>query len=219
MTEDHQQDAYSSDEEERDYRYNCDQLRTKIQGAIEKSGVEQFLQDVQCDKNAYLRFMSYKGKLIGNTNPLFQLGNKYFDRLQKDTPRPPSKRIKVIESDYVQKVESVDLPEEIPIYDTCDEVREKINHFLDTKVMTKTDFTRYLGVNSNSLRTFMLVTGDKKGAGNCTYPKAYRFFERYRIACDEPKTPQRIALEQSMPQGFETVNERTLKKDGTKGPE
>jgi hypothetical protein len=212
MTEDHPHD-YSSDEEDRDYKFNCDQLRTKIQQQIEKSNLEEFLKEVQCDVNSYLRFMSYKGKLVGNTNPLFISANKYFEKLQPPTIRTPAKRIKVIESDYVQKVESIDMPEEIPIYDDCDKVRSNINHFLDTKVMTKTDFTRYLGVNSNSLRTFMLVSGERKGAGNCTYPKAYRFFERYRIASGQGKDPKRLEVEEKMPLGYETVNERTLKKE------
>ncbi|MCJ1362704.1 hypothetical protein MMC16_001810 [Acarospora aff. strigata] len=104
----------------------------------------------------------------------------------------------------------------VPIYDTCDEIRAKINSFLDSKPpipgatikagiekpYTKKTFLEHIGgLNGNSLRRFLDARGERSGAENGVYYGAYCFFEKRRIFNDEPKSAARLAAEKKYPNG------------------
>lgn len=56
------------------------------------------------------------------------------------------------------------------MYDSCDEIRRKINAFLKTGEMTQKQFLEEIGkVNSNSFGRFMKMKGQDAGASNGTY--------------------------------------------------
>ncbi|KAI5837773.1 hypothetical protein DFP73DRAFT_566647 [Morchella snyderi] len=94
---------------------------------------------------------------------------------------------------------------EVPIYDSCDEIRRKIRAFFrDPKYakVTQKRFREEIGnVNSNSYRRFMEKKGEGSGAENGTFTGAYIFFEKKRIYENKPKGKKRIESEQDYPLG------------------
>ena len=90
------------------------------------------------------------------------------------------------------------------VYDTCPQLVKKIKDFLEeTEGLSKKNFLQYalLGVNSNSLNTF-LAGKRQDQAGNITYRRAYVFFEKLRILEGEPKSSARLMNEIEHPYGF-----------------
>ena len=103
---------------------------------------------------------------------------------------------------------------DFPVYDTCDDVRKKALEFIQSQGETTTSFLRMIDVNSKSWKSFMEFRGSnsmslycQKGAGNSAYPKAYAFFEKLRIARNEPKTQKRIKFEAENPNGYSLKHE------------
>lgn len=101
----------------------------------------------------------------------------------------------------VQSVTSVQ--DDGVVYDTCPQLVKKIKDFLAQPGLSKKNFLQFalLGVNSNSLNTFLAGKGQDQ-AGNITYRRAYVFFEKLRILEDEPKSSARIMNEMEHPFGF-----------------
>lgn len=90
------------------------------------------------------------------------------------------------------------------VYDTCPQLVKKIKDFLEeTEGLSKKNFLQFalLGVNSNSLNTF-LAGKRQDQAGNITYRRAYVFFEKLRILEGESKSSARLMNEMEHPYGF-----------------
>lgn len=160
-------ESEDSDSDAEACRLNCDQLRARIVEYCKTVTTEEFVQKISVDIMDLKRFMSYKGFKVGQTNPVYVQANKLFDSIDKKDMKVKheQKKVKVVDNDYIKRILAVDLPYNIKVYDDCDLIRKKINDFIDSKIITKTDFTRVLDINSNSLRTFLMVNGVKKGAG------------------------------------------------------
>ncbi|KAK0657073.1 hypothetical protein B0T16DRAFT_488269 [Cercophora newfieldiana] len=75
------------------------------------------------------------------------------------------------EDDYMYLVE------DLPIDQNCDQVRRKINRFLDAGEMTKTAFANKIGVSMKSLNNFLAEHGANKGSGSASYDCAWAFFK------------------------------------------
>ncbi len=103
----------------------------------------------------------------------------------------------------------------VPIYDTCSEVRRKINALLGKdnnkpengipgefkkdgtpKPYTKAAFVRAVDASSKQLDTFMKAKKMMGGGDSAIYPKAYMFFEKKRIFEGKKKTAGRLKVEQ-----------------------
>jgi len=97
------------------------------------------------------------------------------------------------------------------VYDSCPELVKKMKDFLDEPGVTKSDLCAALGgINSNSLRTFLM--GKKQDqCGNVTYLRAYAFFEKKRIMEGKKKTARRVKNEAEKPTGFSLEKERAGK--------
>lgn len=111
----------------------------------------------------------------------------------------------------------------MPVYDTCDEVRRKINNHLLTPGLTQAQFcrdllamlhgTRFTGLQSKQLNDFRSKRGPRAGCSSSVFYAAYVFFERARIAEGRPKSQHRLNMEYIWASrgGFE------LKHDGRHG--
>lgn len=60
----------------------------------------------------------------------------------------------------------------------CDQVRRKINTFIESGEMKVTQFQKEIGANSKSYGSFMKMKGPMKGIDNSTMSGAYRFFKK-----------------------------------------
>lgn len=93
----------------------------------------------------------------------------------------------------------------VAVYDTCDEVRRKINAHLRTPGLTQTEFCRAAyaqlraprckGIQSKQLADFRAMKGARAGARSSVFYAAYVYFEKLRIALNRPKTAHRETME------------------------
>ncbi|KAK4934767.1 hypothetical protein LTR10_024043 [Elasticomyces elasticus] len=94
----------------------------------------------------------------------------------------------------------------VSVYDTCDDIRTKINKYLrDTPHATNASFVREvnraLGEDSSrhtaaqGLSRFLGNKGPGKGAESTAFYAAYVFFEKLRIKQGKPKSKKRLDME------------------------
>ena len=107
------------------------------------------------------------------------------------------------------KIEEVELDDDAAdedgnayVYDNCDVVRRKCSRFLASGLTTKTAWLKAMGVNPNSFNGFMNFNGKGAGAGNCSYVRAFVFFEKLRVLEKKPKSKLRVTNEARWPTGY-----------------
>ncbi|KAI0476564.1 hypothetical protein GGR56DRAFT_694136 [Xylariaceae sp. FL0804] len=111
--------------------------------------------------------------------------------------------------------------DEVPVYDTCDEVRRKLAaHLRKTPGLTQAQLCRDLyaqlhvprikGIQSKQLADFRGGRGARTGARSTIFYAAYVYFEKLRIARGQPKSAHRETMEDLWPAGFERdIDNRT----------
>jgi hypothetical protein len=67
------------------------------------------------------------------------------------------------------------------ITENCDQIRRKIQSFINSGEMKVTEFQRQLECNSNSYSRFMGQNGPSKGVNSDVYGAAFRFFRRREL--------------------------------------
>ncbi|KFX92300.1 hypothetical protein O988_07329 [Pseudogymnoascus sp. VKM F-3808] len=93
--------------------------------------------------------------------------------------------------------------ENVPVYDTCDKVREKIRAFLCQDGVTQAAFLREIAktfgngriIQVNMLNRFLGKEGPKSGNVSSIFYAGYVFFEKMRIKDGKPKTAFREEME------------------------
>lgn len=94
----------------------------------------------------------------------------------------------------------------VSVYDTCDEIRKKINAHLKTPGLTQAQFCRDLyaqlnaptikSIQSKQLADFRAGKGSRTGAKSTVFYTAYVYFEKLRIAQGKPKSKHRETMEE-----------------------
>ena len=225
-------DCDDQSDEENFFKYDCDQLRRKIKAFLASGKMTQtaFLKETNVNSNSFRRFMSYKGPFTGSDNGMYSGGNKFFAKLEatkagtssssdvsksnvsssnNSSSKVNDKKSKADKEDalaiFLAKLESVPVETGgFPLLEDCDMVRKKILQFLEKepKLMTKAAFCRHLGINSNALSRFITYSGPFEGCNSNVYTKAFGFFERKRLAFNEPKSKRRLDFEAKFPDGL-----------------
>jgi hypothetical protein len=122
-------------------------------------------------------------------------------------------------------LENEDTGGPIPIYDTCDDLRTKINrHLRTTPGISNAAFIRDLNaalpaatdaphVSPRMLTTFLNGKGSIKGSESPVFYAAYVFFEKLRVKQGKPKTKKRVEMERVWgKEGMETDDWMTHKR-------
>ncbi|KAF4040343.1 hypothetical protein GN244_ATG07538 [Phytophthora infestans] len=165
--------------------------------------------------------MSGPAKGAGNTTlhgaSLFFYRREKRAKIEKTTQNSKDKKRKAAEQreekakkkkdglDLLERIEEIELEDEnVPVYDDCDDIRQKISEFLGEKIVTQAAFLTALGVSANNLHYFMGIRrGARSGAETVVYRKAYTFFEKKRIIEGGAKTKKRLENEERTgPKGF-----------------
>lgn len=108
------------------------------------------------------------------------------------------------------EVSSIHLEEEeeekVSIFDTCDDIREKVKTHLSSSEMTRAAFMRLMcsaafpvsqkGIQDRQLANFQSQTGAKRGCESNVYYAAYVYFEKLRLKRKEPKSQKREEMEE-----------------------
>lgn len=89
----------------------------------------------------------------------------------------------------------------MPIFDTCDDVRKKLNESL--KYTTQVKLSRELNellptssVSSRQLGSFLKFKGPQAGAHSIAFYAGYVYFEKIRVKEDKKKTAKREKMEE-----------------------
>jgi hypothetical protein len=170
--------------------------------------VTHFLRECNINSNSYGRFMKLKGPYSGAANQTYEAAFIFFKKRELAGIKPAKKKAKAEALDrfdvsdpellLVGEIEGV-----VEIYDTCDEVRRKINAHLREDGVTKAGLCRALGkmtpsgtpINGKSLDDFLRKKGADAGNSSNTFYAGYVFFEKLRIKHGKPKSKFREEME------------------------
>ena len=108
--------------------------------------------------------------------------------------------------------------ESVPIYDTCDDVRKKINDHLKLPGITQAGFSRELSelmpsnkVQPKHFKKFLAFKGPRGGGHSPVFYAGYVYFEKLRISQGKKKSAKRekleevrILIETTLPHGCNT---------------
>eukprot|EP01083_Nonionella_stella_P317754 1158435_1 len=216
--------------DENDPKWNCNQIRNKIRKLLSTPGfkITHWLRELDINSNSYQRYMKLKGKWNNTSNQTFCSAHGYFmkqeelkkkekakekNKSAKQKKKDAAKRKKEKENakrkveqilEGIKQVEQNGYDEDGAIFDDCNDVRKNVLLFLKRGVMTKSRFLKEIGnVAFNSYSSFASMGPLKlSGASNQTYPKAYHWLEKLRIAEGVNKSKKRLQNEDYYPDGF-----------------
>jgi hypothetical protein len=221
---------------------NCDQVRRKIRNLID-SGIKtkDFVDAINVSTTAYYRFMSQSGPEKGRTSDTFTNAMDYLQKLESgDAVKPVAKKVKTSTTSSsgvssarpksdATPASSVKVPtsvtakevvlpgemtDSVCVYDTCDDVRRKINAHLQKTPGPQAEFLRTLmsqyhtqpkKIQSSQLQKFRSMKGPDAGNTSAVFYAAYVFFEKQRIEQGKPKSAKRAQMEEIYPGGMDLI--------------
>lgn len=198
------------------YKWNCNQIRTKINQLL-RSGemkVTEFQRSLDINSNSYGRFMKLKGPYSGSENQTYYAAHRYFLKREREGRKMPKPK-KVKEEDLAKwDVSDVHIDgeesDDLPIHDTCDDLRPKIQAHLRNPGVTQAALCREIGimyhpvrpVQSKQLSDFLKKKGPTSGSSSVVYYGGYLYFEKLRIKTGAKKSKKRIEVEQRVAGGM-----------------
>lgn len=187
---------------------NCDKVRRNIRAFINagEMRVAEFQRTLGVSSNAYVRFMSQRGHDKGSGCDTYTEAFKFFKKRElQGLQFPRKKKAKTLLADSDVSMIRLDGEAgcEVPVYDSCDEVRKKINTFLRTSGMSQAAFLReiaksYSGdkkIQPKSLADFRGKRGASAGNMSSVFYAAYVYFEKLRVREGKAKSKHRQAME------------------------
>ncbi len=211
--------------------WSANQVRSKIRQFINSGEMKvgEFQNKFGIGSGSYSRFMSQNGPDKGMQSDTFWITAEFFKRRELaglKMPRAtkkrkisstsggesagPSKKEELKAQKDANDVSDIHLDGEdtdsVPIYDTCDDVRTKINRFLrETPGASNASFIRLIDATLSSssnkptarqLPTFLGKKGATAGADSAIFYASYVFFEKLRVKRNKPKSKKRQEMEE-----------------------
>ena len=198
-----------------EFDLNCNQIRTRI-NAFLNSGemkVTHFQRELGINSNSYQRFMKLRGPWKGIDNQTMKKAYLFFKKRElAGVKTPTKKKVKVDTREEKEKwdVSGIHLDgeeeENVPVYDTCDDVRRKINAHLREAPTSKAEFLREIckafptqpgkRLQSKQLQDFLGHTGATQGRSGAVFYGAYVYFEKLRVKGGKEKSAKRLEMEE-----------------------
>ena len=184
--------------------------------------IGEFHHAIGVSGKSYRGFMAQTGTMGGAGSDAYPAAFVFFKKRELMGIQRPKKVKKVKKEDKEALEKEHDLTGitiegesngKVPIYDSCDEVRKKINAYLKNPAMTQAGFLRAIAqthpegkkFQSKSLNDFMGKRGADAGNTSGVFYAAYIFFEKLRIKEGNPKSKHRLEMEKIHGrQGFDT---------------
>ncbi|BEJ12822.1 hypothetical protein CspHIS471_0212820 [Cutaneotrichosporon sp. HIS471] len=212
-------------------KWNCNQVRTRIRSFIDNGGmkVTEFQRAIGVNPVPYRNFMAQDGPYKGENSSVYGQAYFFFREREERGLKMPRKRAKaapavpaaasattsstaaaapkkgraVALTDFGDIRLAGEETRSVKVYDSCDEIRRKINAHLQLPGVTQASFLRdvagQLGAGRNiqgvQLTAFRSKHGPDEGASSCVYYGAYVFFEKIRIQDNKPKSKHRLGME------------------------
>lgn len=183
--------------------------------------VGEFQDELGISPASYRRFMNQTGVRQGEGSDAYMNACRFFKKreLQGLKVVPPKKKARSSvggkdagKSEKQKAADAIDTGDvkldgedegEVPVYDTCDELRKKVRAFLKKDGVTQAALCRGISaclpgdqvVQARQLTTFMGKSGPTRGNNSPIFYGGYVFFEKLRIKDEKPKTKFRLEME------------------------
>ena len=206
---------------------NCDQVRRKINRFLDcgEMGKGAFAETIGSSSTALNRFLSQSGRDKGSGSEVFLNAWAFFKKRDMMGLKMPTKKQKTAAnstagtkakagakggSSAAVDISDIHLEGEeddaVPVYETCDEVRRKINAHLKKPGVTQAQFCRDMyaqlhsekkpgNIGSSQLTRFRNNKGPRAGSTSSVFYGAYVFFEKIRVKEGKPKSKHREEME------------------------
>lgn len=150
-----------------------------------------------------------KQKSDANEQDTEEKGTSGKDATEKKAKASASRKIKEAGNSAGVDISGVQLlgeeSDSVPVQDTCDEIRRKINAHLKQEGVTQAQFCRDMQgmlqssggaskIQGTQLTSFRSKKGPRAGATSSVYYAAFVFFEKERIAKGMKKTKHRVEM-------------------------
>ncbi|PPJ61230.1 hypothetical protein CBER1_06706 [Cercospora berteroae] len=216
---------------------SCNQVRGMIRRFLDSGEMKkgEFGNAIGVAPNSLNRFLAQNGSMDGAGSSVYGNAWMFFKKRELAGIKAP-KKAKATASTSTSAsafgagsstaapatadITTIYLPGEesgsVRIYDTCDEIRKKINAYLTKPGVTQASFCRDLAaqnptganIQSKQLTDFRSKKGARQGNTSCVFYSAYVFFEKLRLAEGKPKSKHRQEMEEvwASQGGFDIVH-------------
>ncbi|KAI1803533.1 hypothetical protein F4811DRAFT_524460 [Daldinia bambusicola] len=212
---------------------NCNQVRSRINKLLDNGIMKkgEFCNAINVNQRSVNTFLSKNGAMDGAGSWVYQDAWAWFKQRElAGLKMPDVKKRQKTEAAAAATTEgsskaggkakasavpttdisNICLPGEetdsVPVFDSCDEIRKKINAHLKTPGLTNAQFCRDLyaqlkqpkckSIQSKQLADFRGKKGANAGCTSSVFYAAYVFFEKKRIAEGKPESQHRLTMEE-----------------------
>jgi len=170
--------------------------------------VTRFLDAIKENRGPYTTFMRKNGPTAGIDSVIYPSAYEFFKKPElAGVPAPKKQKTKDASVDLSAIHLDGEQTDSAEVYDTCDEIRRKINACLKKPGVTQAPFLKDLHtqfhdkekapktLGSPQLQSFRGKKGPDAGATSAVSYAAYVFFEKLRIKEGKPKSKHREEME------------------------
>ncbi|KAE9374839.1 hypothetical protein N431DRAFT_503600 [Stipitochalara longipes BDJ] len=168
-----------------------------------KMKVGEFQRTIGASSCTYSSFMKKTGPMGGAGS--WELNGENRKKKAKVGGEGAEKKKEAESEDFTGVMLDGEEEGEVPIFDSCDEVRRKMNQYFSKTGMSKAAFGREIGklfggdeekkISSGSVTQFLRKRGPMAGNTTNVYYSAYVFFEKIRVRDGKPMTEHREGME------------------------
>ncbi|KAG9235694.1 hypothetical protein BJ875DRAFT_373718 [Amylocarpus encephaloides] len=213
-------DAIDGEDDDDDEFYiteNCDQVRRKLRNFIEANEMKlgELQKALGVSGQSFNTFLGQTGPHKGAGTATYPAAFRFFQKRKERGIKEPVKRVKKGEekkNDFSDIHLEGEAEVAVKVFDSCDEVRKKINAYIKEPNVTRAQFLRDIAktypekkrLQSKVLNDFLGKKGASAGNTSAIFYSSYVFFEKMRIHQGKPKSAHHVEMEKRHPQGFET---------------
>ncbi|EME46216.1 hypothetical protein DOTSEDRAFT_127202 [Dothistroma septosporum NZE10] len=205
---------------------SCSQVRGKVRRLLDSGEVKkgEFANTIGVSPKSLNDFLGKTGQMDGAAGASYRNACEYFKEREVAGVMWPVKEatssmspIALGSSSAAIDVTGIRVSGEamdaVMIFESCDEVRRKINAYLTRPGATQAAFCRNLEaqlhtrsqkVQSKQLTDYRNKRGPTAGNTSVVYYTAYVYFEKLRLAEGRPKSKHRVQMEAQWPAGADT---------------
>ena len=230
---------------------SCQQVRAKIRQMLNSGEMKvgEMATALDVGDASMRNFLGQNGSMKGVDSDTYQAGWEFFKKREMSGVKMPTKKKAktnnnresnsgnksgTADKDDKDKLDVSDIHLDgekegnVPIYDTCQDVRIKINAHLRNSTMTQTAFLRELGKqipgeptpSGQRLKTFIGGKAPLDGGDSPVFYGAYVWFEKLRIKQNKKKSKKREEMEKIWVKngGVPRINQKTAHFYSKTGP-
>ena len=156
--------------------------------------------------------MAAKGRNDGIEGGIFPAAHQFFAKGECPGYKQPRAKSRKTDTAEMEKCDVDEMPNldgkgmrSIRVYDTCDDIRTKINSHLRKTGLTKEAFAKELSkrqaagepdINGGGITKFQTKKGPLAGSSNRFFYASYVFFQKLRVKEGKEKSKKRIEMEE-----------------------